>query len=118
MSNPEAQPLPSELFEKIKSKGIKSFIIYFSFESDEGAIEVITKPHYDEIALEISDWVYKAFSYDQTIGGYGNGERYCDTLEYDLKSMTVTSAGWWMERNEREEEEEFLEIAKDSVDEE
>lgn len=116
MSNPEAKPLPSELFEKIKANEIKSFIIYFSFESDEGSVEVVTKPQYDKIALEIADWVYKAFSYDQTIGGYGNGEKYCDTLEYDFESMTVKSAGWWMERNHREEEEEFLEIAESSAE--
>jgi hypothetical protein len=110
MSTPEAKPLPKKLFARLESAGIESFRIDFSFESDEGAVEVATIPYDADLSNEITEWVFEAYSYDQTIAGYGNGERYCDSVEYDLKSKTVKNWGWKLERQEREEEEEFLEI--------
>lgn len=99
--------LPARLVLKAHSLGVTS--IHFRFESVYGEIthEVTLLPtlalhlnnpgHKPREALrkELADWAYATFRYDAR-GWDPQG----DTLEYDLRSHTITHTHWWMDPQE------------------
>lgn len=94
------QSLPRNIYNKSKSLRINQITLSFSGGSDTGYLDVevgtppSSRPSYDvlnELCWEIKSWAWKVYEY----GGAGEGDKYGDTITYDLESNEVRTEQWY-----------------------
>ena len=101
------EPLSKAIYNKAKELGVETIVLNFSGGDDEGYLDVGMTPKYNsDFAVEIEDWVWVVYSYS----GAGDGNRYGDNIEYNLKNGTAQAEEWYMTRQAGESDVRDLQI--------
>ena len=116
MSDLSPIPLPKKIYDEAKELGVSSIELEFRGGNDEGHLHVGFVEHktddlvkivkrknrINELAMEIEEWAFDAYSYS----GAGDGNDYGDDVTYNLDTMKASVSSWHMERVDLEPDEE------------
>jgi len=116
MSDLSPIPLPKKIYDEAKELGVSSIELEFRGGNDEGHLHVGFVEHktddlvkivkrknrINELAMEIEEWAFDAYSYS----GAGDGNDYGDDVTYNLDTMKASVSSWYMERVDLEPDEE------------
>ena len=91
----KAQPIPKDLFDKLKAAKVDYLTLNFMGGSDECNLDInYTTDDYktvpDLLKEEINDWAWTAYNYS----GAGDGSDYGDDVVYDLLNGKVRTQEW------------------------
>lgn len=108
----KAQPIPKDLFDKLKAAKVAYLTLNFMGGNDECNLDINYttedyKPVPDLIKGEINDWAWTAYNYS----GAGDGSDYGDDVFYDLLNGKVRTQEWAKETVYSKAETNKMEVA-------
>ena len=89
----KAEPLPKELFDKLKAAQVTEVILNFTGGHDEANLQVSLDGAAEtstNLETDVELWAWEAYSYS----GAGEGTDYGDDIVYDLVKGEVRTQEW------------------------
>lgn len=89
----KAEPLPKELFDKLKAAQVAEVTLNFTGGSDEANLQVHldgTAKTSPDLETEVEEWAWEVYGYS----GAGDGTDYGDDIVYNLVKGEVRTQEW------------------------